>query len=195
MRERTVNSKAVNKTLNYLNALYNKCNGDPEFKGISNSYLQTFFNINKSTYASCRDLGIVIEHEDYTEWNNEYPSRQTALQILDNLLHRRKKPTADVPILPDFVTPLNAIVEKLTNLSKNNFNRLEPIKTPQKEVSLFSDQEKKDQQRFELIKAIASNVYDYNNMGYLMSENDLTSIKMANKTIIAIADDLLSQIK
>ena len=107
-----------------------------------------------------------------------------ALLVLDNLLHRRKKKTADVPILPDFVTPLNAMVEKLTSLSKNSFNRLEPLKTPQKEVSLFSDQEKRDQLRHELITGIASGVYkDFETL------NDYQAF---NHRIVTVADHLLS---
>src|SRR5271154_4477866 len=99
MRQKTANVKAVGKTWEYLTCLYNKCNGYEQYENVSNSALQVYFNINKSTYAACRDLGIVIEHEDYTEWNKQAPDKPMVLLVLDNLLHRRKKPTSDVPIL------------------------------------------------------------------------------------------------
>lgn len=185
MRYRKPNEKAVRKLLNYLNALQSKCDGT-DFTEYTTSQLHITFQVSKSTFSVCKKLDIVKDLKGVLHWEKENPNREMALQILGVLLEQSKKEIV-TPISSDWTALaeiLGDISEKLSiglSQQKNVLNR--PV-SPQKEQSLFSDQEKTAQLRHELITSIATGIYkDF---------ETLNSYEAFNHRIIAVADHLLS---
>ncbi len=90
MRIRKANEAAINKTLNFLNALQHKCDGT-DFTEYTTSQLHIAFQVSKSTYSVCKKLSIVKETPIGIEWIKEQPNWEMCLQILGVLLEQKKK--------------------------------------------------------------------------------------------------------
>ncbi len=193
MRIRKANEAAINKTLNFLNALQHKCDGT-DFTEYTTSQLHIAFQVSKSTYSVCKKLSIVKEIPTGIEWIKEQPNREMCLQILGVLLEQKKKEVV-MPISTEWLNlseVLTDISEKLTigiNQQKSILNR--PV-LPLKEPSLFDAQEKKADQRFELIKAVASGVYQFATP-FIMKGDDLATIDSTNQFILEAVEDLLTK--
>lgn len=192
MRERKATDKTVSKTLHFLEALQAKCDGT-EWQDYTTSQLHQQFNVSKSTFSTCLKLGIVKKSKDGLEWIKENANRDLALQILGVLLENAKKQIV-TPISPEWITPitdaLQEISEKISIGIQQNKNRLNEPKIAIKEPSLFSAQEKRDEQKFELIKAIANALFtDFKCEPLTFKDN----ISRSNDMVILIADDLMTK--
>lgn len=185
MRQRTANEKAINKTLFFLQALQKKCDGS-NFQDFTTSQLHQQFSVSKSTFSTCLKLGIVKKSVDGLEWLKENPNREMALQILAVLLENAKKQIV-TPISADWIAlneTLRDISEKISMSLNRNNQALAGVKTPPKEARLFDAQEKREEQRFELLKAIATGLYGDSNIRMKYDEINNLVIKATNDLII-----------
>lgn len=194
MRERKATDKTVSKTLHFLEALQAKCEGT-EWQDYTTSQLHQQFNVSKSTFSTCLKLGIVKRSKDGLEWIKENANRDLALQILGVLLENAKKQIV-TPISPEWITPitdaLQEISEKISIGIQQNKNRLNEPKIAPKETSLFSAQEKREEQRFDLLKAIAGGVYEFATP-FVMNDGDTATIDSTNEFILKVTDNLFTK--
>lgn len=194
MRERKATDKTVSKTLHFLEALQAKCDGT-EWKDYTTSQLHQQFNVSKSTFSTCLKLGIVKKSKEGLEFLKENPNKDMALQVLGVLLENAKKQIV-TPISPEWITPitdaLQEISEKISIGIQQNKNRLNEPKIAPKEPSLFSAQEKRDEQKFDLLKAIAGGVYEFATP-FVMNESDTATIDSTNEFILKVTDNLFTK--
>lgn len=194
MRERKATDKTVSKTLHFLEALQAKCDGT-EWQDYTTSQLHQQFNVSKSTFSTCLKLGIVKKSKEGLEFLKENPNKDMALQVLGVLLENAKKQIV-TPISPEWITPitdaLQEISEKISIGIQQNKNRLNEPKIAQKEPSLFSAQEKRDEQKFDLLKAIAGGVYEFA-APFVMNDGDTATIDSTNEFILKVTDNLFTK--
>lgn len=194
MRERKATDKTVSKTLHFLEALQAKCEGT-EWQDYTTSQLHQQFNVSKSTFSTCLKLGIVKKSKEGLEFLKENPNKDMALQVLGVLLENAKKQIV-TPISPEWITPitdaLQEISEKISIGIQQNKNRLNEPKIAPKEPSLFSAQEKRDEQKFDLLKAIAGGVYEFATP-FVMNESDTATIDSTNEFILKATDNLFTK--
>ncbi len=199
MRIRKANEAAINKTLNFLNALQHKCDGT-DFTEYTTSQLHIAFQVSKSTYSVCKKLSIVKETPIGIEWIKEQPNWEMCLQILGVLLEQKKKEVV-MPISTEWLNlseVLTDISEKLTigiNQQKSVLNR--PI-LPLKESSLFSDQEQRQKDEVYIAGQIASGIYFDHNQETIREPVDIWNddhIEKVNNRIIFATKDLLNKLR
>lgn len=196
MRYRAPNEKAIGKLLNFLNALQHKCDGT-DFTHYTSSQLHIAFQVSKSTYSVCKKLEIVKETKDGLQWIKENPNREMCLQILSVLLEQSKREKL-TPISKDWTAlneVLNDISEKISiGIAQNNNNRPQPLKSPQKEPSLFSDQEQRQKDMVYIAGQIASGVWK-SEIKFVDDPEDVATIDHVNSFIMNATKDLLSKLR
>lgn len=193
MRHRKASDTAVNKTLNFLLALQHKCEGT-DFTDFTTTQLHIAFKVSKSTYSVCKKLEIVRETKDGIEFLKENPNREMALSVLGVLLEQAKKEVV-TPISANW-TALNETLRDISEKISMGLNRNNPtlsaVKTPPKEARLFDVQEKREEQRFDLLKAIAGGVYEFATP-FVMNESDTATIDSTNEFILKVTDNLFTK--
>lgn len=191
MRYRSPNEKAVAKLLNFLNALQQKCDGT-DFTEFTTTQLHKSFSVSKSTYSVCKKLGIVKESKEGLEWVKEAPNREMCLQILSVLLEQSKKEVL-TPISQDWQAlneALRDISEKITIGITQNKNRLDGFKMPQKQTTIFSEQEQRQKDRVYLAGQIANGIYS----GRVCGDLQPHTIAIISNTVLNATDHLLNKL-
>lgn len=152
MRQRSVNEKAVEKTIGFLNNL--QILFDKKEK-INISQLQINWGISKSTFSICKKLSIVLNYgENLWEFGGkDYgPNRSTAIKILESLRQRSDK-QEDKPINDLWVQEISDIKRLLTEIRDNAKIEINGVDR------LISSQEQRQKDRIEIINSLVKGFY------------------------------------
>lgn len=189
-RLRSVNERAVEKTIAFLESL--KIRYDNELK-FNSTELQEKHEISKSTFSICKKLNFVKAGK----WIVSDPNRNQALQILE-ILRQQASKRIDVALGEDFTTAIDRLTASMNTLSIQNENAAKRPgmlskalnQAPMQSTTLFDAQLNNDAKLFELVKAIAPGMYNaaYNQIGVT------ASISTTNECIIEAAKDLLNKL-
>jgi hypothetical protein len=191
MRKRIVPESALNKTLFFLQDLYAKCDGKLHLN-ISYSELHSINHVSKSTLNACKQLGIIeLKDRDYL-WKGNDPCRQMALEVLEQLRVKQQK-NIDPPALPNFEAIMRTVETLLTQIRDNMVIQQrggKGLKTAETKGELFTDQEIREQRRFEIFKSVAPTIFS----GMKLNPFELEkAINTASKMAILVTDDLLNE--
>lgn len=200
MRERKVTDATIERYMFFLNSV-SAISGYESRKTIAEFAKEK--RINKSVVPAIIQLNFV-ETISRNKWNwlLPKPNKEMVLQILDLLLHKKKK-TIHIPIVPEWatmVTAVNQLTDRMGVYLTQNEKSLRGTKTPlldralqQSEMNgntIFSEHHEKEQRRFEMVKAIAGDVLKHS-LPYLINPGDTANIENTADMIIEFADAIL----
>jgi hypothetical protein len=202
MRKKKAKDQAVENLINFLNQvkLFSDMRNSAKLHTISS--IAKDFSVSSTAGAAIKQLKIIKQEDTYTwYWIAKEPSKEMALLVLDNLLHRNKK-ASDIafPELEAISKQLSIISESMAQSTAQNNIVLNRIKSGNKsldkseksfhnELDLFSEQQNKQRDRIYIAGQIASRLYPNGVENLYLNE-----IKLINSHIVSATDDLLKQL-
>lgn len=192
-RLRSVNERAVEKTIAFLESL--KIRYDNELK-FNSTELQEKHEISKSTFSICKKLNFVKAGK----WIVSDPNRNQALQILE-ILRQQASKRIDVALGEDFTTAIDRLTTSMNTLSIQNENAAKRPgmlskalnQAPMQSTTLFDSQLNNDAKLFELVKAIAGPMFSYS-LPFILNSSDWANLDSTSDFIIDAAKNLLSKL-
>lgn len=191
MREKPVSEVTVDK---YIDFLFNVQKLSDNAAQVTLRKLTELNNITAYAAVAIVKLGIIEKHKEKGSWTWKVgrPSKQMALQLLDFILHQRKK-TIHTPIMPDWASiakALDNVSEKLAVITVQNNNALKRLKIAPNQTGEKADLFRVDDQRLFIAGQIASGIYHSDFFNSLAEQH----IQQANDYIVRATDDLITQL-
>lgn len=157
MREKEVLPKVIAKYNQFLMDVYNY-GGSRE---VLLSSLVKEHEINKSVVNAMVNLSIIDKENDkHWNWLQDIPDRKLSMTVLNYLLERSKKSRAVViPGMEETNAILKALSQQFSDYvgKREHSYKTHPIGL--KSETLFSEQDSKNRDRFEMAKAISSGMF------------------------------------
>lgn len=183
MREKKVNQATITRYIDFLNFV--KQSSLPNESSVSLSWIADKGHVAQAAPKALEEIGIIQKEGKFWHWIKGEPNKNMVLEILDFNLKKTKK-VVHYPI-PEFAAigdSLKEITERLIQITVHQERALKtakntPLETHLIGATIFDEQ----QQRFEMVKAVAGGIFkDFNNL------NDYQAI---GHRIITVADHIL----
>ena len=178
MRNKTALPKTVDKYINFLLAVrLNSAAIDP----LHIEEIVKLFCINKSVVKPLSKLNIINRTaKDAYTWIERYPDKQMALQLLDYVLHTKKR--QEPVLLPEWATMLDVLKE-----IRDSLKVTQPI-----EITALDSVKTSQSDRIYLAGQIANRIYESEDI--IEIDKNMSMIKNINRAILLATDDLLNQL-